>query len=195
MCREEIVINGCIGKCCEKFTLPLSLEDIQKMKDAYTNGFRSSVPLYTQKVEQKKIVCWNGVERWPAPEQELDKLLDMLIPLGITNIDPAREVPILELYGNSMNEEKTGFKESWIYDSLRPQFKIENGDLFTHTFTCRHFDTIERICTNYESRPNLCRSYGRGCKYSNCSFDSVLDRLMDERDEDRGLPKNLEEIN
>ena len=54
---------------------------------------------------------------------------------------------------------------------LVPVFYVDRGnhDKFgSWYFTCRHFDKVKRLCTIYESRPEMCRTYpnGRRCSHS-----------------------------
>ncbi len=49
----------------------------------------------------------------------------------------------------------------------------ETGLNYKYVYTCKHFDTVTRLCTDYDNRPEMCRSYpentpGGKCKIENC---------------------------
>lgn len=43
-----------------------------------------------------------------------------------------------------------------------------------HYYRCKNFDTKKKICTIYEIRPHMCRSYPNGhpCNYSGCTWST-----------------------
>lgn len=47
-------------------------------------------------------------------------------------------------------------------------------------YTCRHWDSETRLCTAYEQRPWMCRTYpyGRGCTFG-CGYELDLVALAD----------------
>lgn len=49
-----------------------------------------------------------------------------------------------------------------------PRRKIDHK---LYHYTCRHFDSKTKNCTNYEDRPDMCRAYpnSRICKYKGCT--------------------------
>lgn len=166
MCQINIqpgtVINGCVAKCCECFTLPVTPNDLQKMKDRWVED--------PENIKDDKIMMENGYERYPLPINELDNLMDMLIYLRITPIDPATGISINESSSSSINSDGT-----INHNTSHGHFTMIDGVLNANTYTCRHFDKDKRICSNYENRPQLCRNYGRGCQYQGCNFDKVRD--------------------
>lgn len=78
--------------------------------------------------------------------EDVDKVADMLIPL-----DGGKPV-------------------SWHAATGKPY--PQDGKNRYH-YTCKHFDTETRRCTNYENRPAMCSKYpyGRKCEYANCNVD------------------------
>lgn len=53
-----------------------------------------------------------------------------------------------------------------------------NGGKFDHTrhyYRCKHFDPKKKICTIYDMRPAMCRSYPNGneCNYTACTWKEV----------------------
>jgi len=43
-------------------------------------------------------------------------------------------------------------------------------------YKCKNFDSKKKICTIYDIRPSMCRSFGsgdRGCGYKSCKWDSA----------------------
>lgn len=70
---------------------------------------------------------------------------------------------------------------------LGPDGKIEHDPHYAHAddhlYTCRYFDGTN--CTNYDERPNLCRSYpyGKECEQPECTWApaeaSTLSALLD----------------
>jgi Fe-S-cluster containining protein len=49
-------------------------------------------------------------------------------------------------------------------------------------YTCRHWDTETRLCTQYENRPALCRNYPyRGsCNHEGCTYRMGIPYLIRE---------------
>lgn len=145
--RRQIVKNGCVGSCCEGFTLPFYVEDLVLMKEAQNKG-------------QQKFTDSIGVIRRVITNNDVDKLIDMLIFKEHTNINPNG--------GHQPNiEEKENYKDpstefSWVVEI--------DGQLMFRLYTCKHFDKEQRICTDYENRPNMCKHFGSTCAYTGCSF-------------------------
>lgn len=173
MCEivKSPVINGCNGSCCEKFTLPVTINDLHKMKAEYNRQVIAEGEGFYY--ETQRIVCDNGYNRYPTGEDQIDKLLKMLIPLGVTNIDPQSEKDI------ASHREFIPMKHDaqMILDKTRGHNFISPEDptkILTNIFTCKHFDTVQRICTNYENRPDICKQFGEECYYRGCGFVEAL---------------------
>lgn len=158
--RDKIVTNGCIGSCCSSFLLPISYED-------FKNLLKEDIKrLKNPKRKPKTVQCFNGVKLNPATHDEMVKLNEMLIPLGTTTISPEQNISYDEII---KEYKKNGLEESIL--QLRQRTGIdENGNTFAHIYTCKHFDAENKICTNYDNRPNMCRSFGRKCNYQGCSY-------------------------
>lgn len=156
--RTEIVNNGCSGACCANFTLAYYIEDFIAMKEALSN-------------EQLTFIDKVGVERRVVDNvEEIDKLLDMLIFNGDSNIDPHS--------GKVCMDDKR-------YDKLVSDnnWYVKKGEkYFMRTFTCKYFDKINRVCGNYENRPLLCRSFGKECSYKGCNFakKDIFEQLFEQ---------------
>lgn len=172
--KKSPVVNGCNGSCCEKFTLPVTLNDLTRMKEELElsrNENRSS----------EKVLCDNGYKRYPCGESDLNKLIEMLVPLGITNIDPQSQLSFNEWWGTNGSENIKNVDGTWNKDALNNHFIIdENNVIHGYIFTCKHFDTNDRICTNYENRPQLCRSFGDNCHYKGCGFVNTIQALQEQ---------------
>jgi len=144
--RKEIVSNGCSGKCCTKFTMKWSLGEM-KAKHKKNDFSKSS---------------------------DIEKVLDMLIPLGTTTIDPQTGISFERRwkfkYKVKKRDMKRKFTESYAGGG---HIFFHNGKAKAHIFTCKHFDKKNKICGNYEDRPSLCRSFGVGCEYKGCGFDKL----------------------
>lgn len=191
MCnRSEIVTNGCSGACCEKFTLPVTMNDLHAMKAEWNrvNGNRAKLtPEEKEKVISDyhnsagahadpkyftgRITCSNGYERLCLPEDELDKLLDMLIPLGESEIDPQLNISIAEQWKCS---NPSIYKPEDVLNHTKGFTQMKDGKLINLVYTCKYFDKENRICTNYENRPWLCQNFGSRCAYTGCGFTQKL---------------------
>lgn len=179
--ETNCVTNGCTGSCCEKFTLPVTIADLQKMKAEYerVKNFRLYNPnQISSETELRKIMCENGFERFPTGEIEIDKLLEMLIPLGVTNIDPQHQQDI----ATYKEFDPVKHTADMVLDKTRGHNFIspDGKQILTNIFTCKHFDTTARICTNYENRPTLCKSFGDECAYKGCGFVEKLKKVEEE---------------
>lgn len=176
MDRKQIVINGCSGGCCEAFTLPVSFEDIENMMKQYE--------ISDENKEQSKVICYNGIERWPISQGEGQKLIEMLIPLGEYTIDPQTGKSFTEIqqdvlkYYLDKGLEGEELKKAFInhnHHGFNNLIIKEDGGLQVtqQVFTCKHLDKEKKICTNYENRPNLCKSFGTDCRYSGCHYAAI----------------------
>lgn len=158
--REQIVTNGCSGSCCERFSLPFSLKELQDSSKAQHAG-------------EFVFIDRNGKEQHTVDHANIDYIIDMLIPLEYSN----------------MSAEHKGKSLRKLLEELNPGVVIEpdivisggdideNGEVWKYYFTCRHFDKEKRICGAYETRPSMCRIFGRHCKYEGCGFQSTLSKL------------------
>jgi Fe-S-cluster containining protein len=189
MNREEKVTNGCSGACCERFTLPVTIADLQAMKAEWNrvntnrnlltddeakfviDGYKSTDKI-SDDFSAKRILCTNGYSRLPPLESEVDKLLDMLIPLGETEICPQEQKPFSELYSGVID----GYHSLEYFKSFtNNHFNVtEDKNITAFIYTCKYFDKENHICTNYENRPELCKSFGNNCKYKGCGFVQKL---------------------
>lgn len=170
--REEIVRNGCIGGCCAAFTLPVSMFDLKEMLRAMDRG-------------ENSIVCENGYKRHFLPRTQIEYIIDMLIPLGMSDIDPATKKPLSETYKAAIQEDGTIMHD--IVERTNGHVTMVGHKPFCQVYTCRHFDTENKICTAYESRPQFCKMYGRGCHYIGCNFDTVFEADFKKRVEEANL--------
>lgn len=113
----------CTGHCCRSFNISISQETLDKMRAARSEGRSVSVDFKSQ---------YQG---------DLDKVADMLIPLGNFVVTPG------------------GDRFRW----------SDDGD--SQWYTCKHHNRETGDCMNYENRPQLCREhpYGRRCNYVDCT--------------------------
>ena len=147
---SNCVTNGCSGKCCENFTMPYSIDELKEaIKQIKEQGY------YVNRLGNKKY----------HKVVELENVLDMVIPLGLTNIDPQTGMDFAERHQKLWNVS---------IDSMtiasREHFIREGNTLKANTYTCRHFNKEKRICNNYENRPQMCRHFGQDCHYSGCNY-------------------------
>lgn len=190
MCnRSEIVTNGCSGACCEKFTLPVSLNDLQKMKNEWNRVDANRAALSEEQKQKvisdyensggavrpieyfpQKVTFDNGYVFNTIPEDELNKLIDMLIFLGESEIDPQYEISLAEKYEYDPAKHSPEF----VVERSQGHNQVKDGKLITLTYTCKYFDKENRICSNYENRPLLCRNFGSHCNYKGCNFTKLL---------------------
>lgn len=142
--RSQVVTNGCSGKCCEKFTFQYSIEQLEKfIAEPTTHNF---------------------------PLEELQKIRDMLIPLGETTICPKTEKDFTELH------KEIGWTTDRITQENFKHYIVKDGVISSLIFTCKHFDTEKRICGNYENRPDMCKRYtcDQEVKYKGCQLTCQL---------------------
>lgn len=174
--REEIVTNGCSGGCCQEFTLPVTIGDLKLMKDEYD---KKDVD---ENYEIKSVICHNGVSMKVADREEVEKLLEMLIPLGQTQNNPQDGLPLSHhCFGHWKKEDATVDKMRESQLRNRSGVTIhDDGKVTVNIYTCKHFDIVQKICTNYEKRPNLCKKFGYKCQYKGCEFTSKLVKIGSE---------------
>lgn len=56
-------------------------------------------------------------------------------------------------------------------------------------YTCKHYDRVNRVCTVYEDRPPMCRSYGEGsCNYPGCTKKSEIVPKIEKAEEIHDKP-------
>lgn len=155
MCREKIVQNGCSGNCCDKFTFPYSISDLDKMIAANEKG-------------EKTFVDDKGLSlRVNTDVEQLKKIREMLIPLGETDICPQLQKTFLQIHLD------LGWQPSSIIQDNLSKHIVRDGKVYALIFTCKHFDTVNRICSNYENRPNMCKTFpnnGEPCRYQGCKY-------------------------
>lgn len=56
----------------------------------------------------------------------------------------------------------------------------KSGEVTAHRYTCKHLDREKGVCTIYDIRPHLCRSYPdpKGhCEYLNCASRSFCNGI------------------
>lgn len=164
------VINGCAGKCCERFTMPFSLEELKRNNEAVTRG-------------DSEFLSDSGIMKRALNDNTRDMVLDMLIPLGYEIYDPQTPfVTFVEAAKWALcipDDEpltKADFQRAKRYTGgdLEWERFCEDGEMRIHHYTCKHFDTEKRICNTYETRPNMCHHFGRGCHYEGCGFTALL---------------------
>ena len=164
------VTNGCSGACCEKFTLPITINDLHAMKASYNQQrlLIAANPAYTDRAEA--VVLEDGRHMFPELEDDVDKLLDMLIPLGITSSDPQDCKDI----GEQLRYNPEIHSDELVRNHSRGHVLVMDGKLISRIFTCKHFDAVNRICLNYENRPRLCQNFGDKCRYVGCGYPEKI---------------------
>jgi Fe-S-cluster containining protein len=141
-------IQRCTGHCCRRFNLPLSPSELNNLREAVDNN---KTTYLTDSGEEKDF---------RYPKEEISKISDMVIPLGLSNIGSdgkAFEAP--------QNENDALYRKS-------NGFVIENGLVKAHFYTCKHFNKETNDCMNYINRPDMCKKhpYGRGCNFVGCTL-------------------------
>lgn len=165
MCnRNEIVTNGCSGACCECFTLPVTIKDMQKMKAK----LQARIDFPDEDSSYERVLCEDGIRREPNEKNEIDKLLDMLIPLGDTTISPQDGISLNEVYHKAIEDGIVDLEK--LARSTNDHFQVNNNIITAHIFTCKYFDKENKLCTNYDNRPHLCKKYGSACSYKGCEY-------------------------
>jgi Fe-S-cluster containining protein len=165
--RDKVVTNGCSGGCCSNFSLGYSLDDLKLMLEAVN--------------EHRTEFCDSrGLLRRVVADRTLQTMIDMLIPISTVKEDPNGSVNYTELVAEYI---KIATEEGKVIDYEHEWFKnfVKEGDEYLkHTFTCKHFDTKKRVCTNYNNRPNMCKSFpnDRPCKYDGCKYDLISNDLL-----------------
>lgn len=127
--------SRCTGHCCQKFTIPLSP---QELREAYDRWLRT---------QNGYPVPMNGHVDDGKLYQDIHLIAPMVVHLGEFKTTPIRQVNPLVVLG-----------------------KNRGG----HYYRCKHFDSKEKKCTIYETRPHMCRSYpnGKTCNYAACTWKS-----------------------
>lgn len=169
----EIVKNGYNGKCCEGFTLPFNPEEFKKHNEAVDRG-------------EDFIIKDDGQVFRTFNDNEREKIRNMIIYLGTTNVDPQRLYQTLnERYNYARNQpEDTLFTlEDLNRLNQKTWDSLVDGEIVVNLYTCKHFDTVKRICTNYEDRPMMCKSFGKGCSYEGCCMNNKVEKSQKEVDE------------
>lgn len=155
--RSEIVTNGCTGDCCARFELRYSLDCLKLMQEALKNKKTVFIDSY-------------GVERRVQNDNDLDYIVDMIIPLGLSNIQPQKgirynQTPSVIQFNNEELKQRGYVKD------------IETGEISAHVYTCKHFDKESKVCKEYASRPRMCSSYCvEDCSYNSCA-ESLMSRI------------------
>jgi Fe-S-cluster containining protein len=56
-------------------------------------------------------------------------------------------------------------------DDIHPDGGVQIKDTVVYHYRCKHFDKAKRICTIYDIRPRMCRSFPNNgfCGYENCT--------------------------
>ena len=163
-----VEVSRCTGHCCRKFTLSFSLKEL----DSIIESFKSEAPrTFTN---DRGNTCTHHFE-----EKEVLNVRDMLIFLEDTPFDPKDGH---KFFGENKQEDYTRVVEGT--HPTYPQQKlfdqglfIKDGQIVTHTYTCKHFNTTTGNCENYENRPKMCRNFGTsfsdrlyGCGYTGCTM-------------------------
>lgn len=77
-----------------------------------------------------------------------------------------------EIRQSDLLSEAWGGEKHTVAVMLRPLFEVHyynKGRASSEQFyTCRHFDKVSRLCTNYENRPDMCRRYPDYGKCHHC---------------------------
>lgn len=115
--------------------------------------------------------------------KDAEYLRDMLIPLDL--VSAAERLASL------------GIEPSWVDEAY---FDWEGRSIDNPTrrlMTCRHWDTETRLCTAYETRPEMCRNYpylgscDYGCSYE-LTYREKWDYALKTRGPEGGTPYNIE---
>lgn len=187
MSCEQTVINGCNGKCCENFSFPFSPDELQQMVEIIQSGedVNEFFNSYGKKIRVMR-------------DPEIEKIQEMIIYLGPSQIDPQEPYATIGERYRFQNYIPEDYPIT-MPENIKPHMQkfwqwmfIKDNEIWGHTYTCKHFDTEKKICNNYEDRPNMCKSYGRGCKYQGCGFETI--RKMEEDKYWSDLAKTNQEL-
>jgi Fe-S-cluster containining protein len=102
----------------------------------------------------------------------------MLIPLDYSNIAAESDYEGQTL----LDKFKKVFPDAEVVDGAMNGCDLkEDGQLYGNYFTCKHFDTVNRICSAYESRPYFCKSFGVNlkCGYKGCGINETMKKLQE----------------
>lgn len=176
MLERKQVINGCNGKCCEAFTLAGTIDDLKRCQEEVEKQKQRGY-------KPQSLIAESGyVLGYVTEENEFDKLLDMLIPLGQQEMNPQKEITFAEEMG--YDKEDVEHTAELVLKNSKGHVQInKEGKLVSNIYTCRHFDKENKVCNNYENRPLLCRAFGEGCKYKGCNYVNTMNQI--ERDIER----------
>ena len=119
----------------------------------------AAFPLSWEVAGPDGIASWYDPDGDPLVERHF--IADMLVPLNL----PEAITRWTEL--------ELGPIPKWIEHS--PQ----------NLYTCRHWDTDTRLCTQYDNRPWLCRAYPytQDCQHEGCTYRSPLSYWIGEATE------------
>lgn len=143
----------CTGHCCERFNLQFSYEEMQLMKESILDGTFKFTRESGETYDTSKF-----------KKEEVFKVADMIIPLGKSYLDHNNE-PMIAIGGTE--------RTNGVFDPKQMGEVVVNEASW---FTCKHFDTETRNCTNYENRPNMCKNHPghEGCNYKACTYKLEL---------------------
>lgn len=148
------VTNGCSGKCCEKFTFQYTIQEISDMIVAKEAGFN----FWRDRNNIERVISGSPIE-------ELKQVRDMLIPLGESEMCPKQNQTF-----NDIHTALGWKKEDITQERMKNHYIVRDGTISSLIFTCKHFDTQNRICSIYDQRPLMCKSYTcqDDCHYEDC---------------------------
>jgi Fe-S-cluster containining protein len=161
MSNCSVVTNGCNGKCCEAVFFPYTVEEIKRIKQA-----KESETSWTDDKGREHVNIY--------PKDSLvsyDYLIDMIIPLGYSIKDPETGRTFRQCEEESGKWEGQEITDEKLSHGKRLR---SDGEIEGYIITCKHFDTENRICNDYENRPGLCRKFGETCKYEGCKCASKM---------------------
>lgn len=161
MSRELVVTNGCNGKCCSGVFFPYTIEELKRIKEAKENG---TSWIDDKGREQVNIYPKDSVVTY-------DYLIDMIIPLGYSTIDPETGRTFRQCEEQSGKWEGQEITDEKLNHGKRLR---DDGEIEGYIITCKHYDVDRKICKDYENRPGLCRSFGTSCKYEGCTCAAKL---------------------
>lgn len=161
MSCSSIVTNGCNGSCCAAVFFPISVEELGRIRDAKLNG----EPWVDDKGNERKDYPTDKVASY-------DYIIEMLIPLGWQITDPETGKSFLAKLKERESWDDGDINKSQLESGLRLR---DDGEIEGYIVTCKHFDTENRICKDYDNRPGLCRMYGTTCKYEGCKCASIME--------------------
>lgn len=174
MNRDSVVTNGCSGHCCENFNFPFTPKDYEENVKASQRGAKSFVSEFGFILETAETI-------------DLLKIQEMLIFLGMSEVNGNggdNYTESLKRLLISQERWKGSFKESLSEKDLKFIYEkyymiIEDEIVKCPHYTCKHFDSDNRICNIYDDRPMMCRKYDSGdCKYKGCNGCIVAEKEL-----------------